>query len=331
MNKQELIELHRGGSASHFVKLSEWEDESSNYFNRFFSKRVSDVICVPQKGDNVVEILKKWCEVTKKKNRRGALIVQNFNLLEHFNFLNATKYISGMPRSEGKPHSIYLVYNHSKHVILYLWTALADRKRNENLRKDIDMCRSDINLLVSLYQDELKSSGVKIVGLVITKSETQTFQLSCECCKIFVISRKIFDKLPIFLKWWEKFELWIDIPETNLSEVNPETYTKFIMKILSLMACTKCTYLPNFTKSTTSQIEQTCLLLNPEQMDIIYSPYNFLILKGNFGTGKSIIIQKKLENIANLLQKNEIIYFVNYNPKSNARIGFESFIRKNIY
>ena len=331
LNKQELIELHRGGSASHFVKLSEWEDESSNYFNRFFSKRVSDVICVPQKGDNVVEILKKWCEVTKKKNRRGALIVQNFNLLEHFNFLNATKYISGMPRSEGKPHSIYLVYNHSKHVILYLRTALADRKRNENLRKDIDMCRSDINLLVSLYQDELKSSGVKIVGLVITKSETQTFQLSCECCKIFVISRKIFDKLPIFLKWWEKFELWIDIPETNLSEVNPETYTKFIMKILSLMACTKCTYLPNFTKSTTSQIEQTCLLLNPEQMDIIYSPYNFLILKGNFGTGKSIIIQKKLENIANLLQKNEIIYFVNYNPKSNARIGFESFIRKNIY
>ena len=76
LNKQELIELHRGGSASHFVKLSEWEDESSNYFNRFFSKRVSDVICVPQKGDNVVEILKKWCEVTKKKNRRGALIVQ---------------------------------------------------------------------------------------------------------------------------------------------------------------------------------------------------------------------------------------------------------------
>ena len=38
LNKQELIELHRGGSASHFVKLSEWEDESSNYFNRFFSK-----------------------------------------------------------------------------------------------------------------------------------------------------------------------------------------------------------------------------------------------------------------------------------------------------
>ena len=329
VKKDEYVELHRGGSASHFVRLSEWENESANYFHRFFLKRLNDILCVPQKGDDVVETLKKWCAFTKSKNK-GALIVQNLNLLEQVRFLNATKYLSGMLKNQDKPYSRYLVYNCSKNVILYLRTAMVDKKRNINLQKEIDMCISDITILITLYQDELQKSGVKIIGLVITKSEFKTSKLNCEFCRIFVISKNIFDNLPVFLKWWEKFELWIDIPEANLGKVNPETYKIFSMKILSLMACNRCMYLPNFTQCIASQIEQTCLLLNPEQMDVIYSPYKFTILRGNFGTGKSIIIQKKLENLANLLQKHEIIYFINYDPKSNALIGFESYVRKNV-
>ena len=92
------------------------------------------------------------------------------------------------------------------------------------------------------------------------------------------------------------------------------------------MACAKCKYMPNFTSNVTSQMEQACLLLNPQQMKILYSSYNFVILKGNFGTGKTILLQKKLEDLAPKLTKNQIIYYINYDRKSKAFVEVKRYI-----
>ena len=100
--------------------------------------------------------------------------------------------------------------------------------------------------------------------------------------------------------------------------------------MLSLMACTKCRYMPNFTTNVTSQMKQACLLLNPEQMEVLYSSCNFVILKGNFGTGKTILLQKKLKDLAPKLTKNQIIYYINYDRKSKAFVEVERFI-ENIF
>ena len=94
------------------------------------------------------------------------------------------------------------------------------------------------------------------------------------------------------------------------------------------MACTKFTYLPNFTKELASQINQACLFLTPEQVELIYYSKNRTILNGDFGTGKSIVLQKKLENLAKVIPEDEIIYYINYDGKSNVLVDVKNFVER---
>lgn len=326
LNSDQVITLSRGGSASHFLKVSEWKQECTNFFNRYFSKRLNDIICIPQHGDTLIKTLKSWCQVTQKKNKQGALIVKDFDLLEHFKFLKISQNVRNHEKMINRS-SCYLVYNSSENVILYLLKC-KDENCEKNLEDEMKQCASDIHLLINLYQDELKDSGVTIIGLVVTNSENHSFKLKCELCKIFVLSMKLFENIVSFNAWLKEYSRWFEISTSDLIQSSCDSFAPFCAKILSLMACTNCTFLPNFTKSVSSQIEQLCLLLNPEQMGIVYSPFNYTILKGSFGTGKTIIMQKKLENLAKVMRKDELIYYINYDHKSNALIGVKKFIEK---
>lgn len=68
LNMDQIVSIYCGGAKRHFVKLSEWKQESTHYFNRFFSKRLNDIICVPQHGDIVTKTLQEWCQKTQKNH-----------------------------------------------------------------------------------------------------------------------------------------------------------------------------------------------------------------------------------------------------------------------
>ena len=320
-NDKEILLLYRGGGEFDNLKLSDWTKESASYFDRFFAKILNDndIICIPQHGpheDVVMRVLKEWCLMGK------ALVVQNFDLSKHSELLKDPKYGFMSFKNKINQSSCYLVYNFNENIILYLCRDKGDNS-SKKLEEQMSHCMSDVLLLVNLYEDELKLSGVKIVGLVISNSETQNFKLKCEFCKKFVIPLKAFQSPSTFRSWLEEFTKWFGISESNLYQQDIKSFSLFCTKMISLMACTKCEYLPNFTANVTSQLEQACLLLNPEQMEILYSPCNFVILKGNFGTGKTIILQKKLEDLAQKLTEKQMIYYINYDGKSNSLIDIK--------
>ena len=328
-NDKELLPIYRGGGKkSDKVKLSDWEKESESYFNKFFAKSSSDndIICVPQHGpheDKVMETLRKWCLIG---DRQQALLVQNFDLSKHMNLLKEPNYNFMTFKNEINRPSCYLVYNFNENFIFYLCRD-KDVKTNKNLEELMSHCVSDLLVLVNLYQDELKQTGVNIIGFVISNSESQTFKLKCEVCKLFVIPLKSFESASTFHFWLEKFTSYIKNSELYYQQ-DKKMFSLFCTKFLSLMACTECEYLPNFTRNVTSQMEQACILLNPEQMDILYSSRKFVILKGNFGTGKTIVLQKKLEELVQNLTKEQVIYYINYDRKSNALIDVKNFIKR---
>ena len=66
-------------------------------------------------------------------------------------------------------------------------------------------------------------------------------------------------------------------------------------------------------------MEHMLVMLTPEQKDILYSGDKHLIIKGPYGCGKTIIARKKLEMLSGEPAKNgknEIVYFVCYDPRS---------------
>ena len=316
------ILLCRGPSTPELMNLARWKQECKNYFHRFFSKRVNDVICLPQHGDGLIRTLEEWCCGNKKSNKKGALIIKNIDLSKQMKFL-------GIQNREvmnwEKPGS-YLAYNCTENVILYLHLA-KDISSKENLNKEMRRCRSDIHLLINLYRDELENSGVTIVGIVISNSETHNLKLNCDMCSIFVTTKKVFKDLDSCKIWWSEISEWLKVDELDQTKAE-NCFLAFCSKMLGLMACTNCSYLPNFTKNFASQIKQACIFLTPEQIDVTYYSKNYTILKGDFGTGKSIVLQKKLENLAKVIPEDEIIYYFNYDGKSNVYITVKNFVEK---
>ena len=66
-------------------------------------------------------------------------------------------------------------------------------------------------------------------------------------------------------------------------------------------------------------MEHVLMLLTRQQKDIIYSDKKDLIIRGPYGSGKSIVVRKKLEILLNELEKsekNEVAYFICHYPKT---------------
>ena len=316
------ILLYRGASAPELMNIVSLKQEYKCYFERFFSKRLNDAICLPQHGDKVMRTLEKWCCDTTKNNKKGALIIQNVDLLKQMSYLGIQR--KGFVDSEKS--SCYLVYNCTENVILYLQLA-KDVDNKGNMGKEMKRCRSNIHLLVNLYRNELESSGVTIVGIIISNSETESLKLNCELCSIFLVSMKVFENLDSCKFWWNQNSGWLKVDDLDQNQ-KEKCFSSFCSKMIGLMACTNCTWLPSFTTKFASQIKQACLILTPEQVEVIYYSKNHTILKGDFGTGKSIVLQKKLENLAKKISEDEIIYYINYDDKSNIFVGIKNFIEK---
>ena len=322
VNDNANILLYRGASAPELMNTVSLEQEYKCYFERFFSKRLNDAICLPQHGDNVMRTLEEWCCDTKKNNKKGALIIQNVDLLKQMSYLG----IQRKDFVDSEKTSCYLAYNCTENVILYLQLA-KDVNSKENIDKEMKRCRSNIHLLVNFYRNELESSGVTVVGIIISNSETQNLKLNCDLCNIFVVSIKVFDNLDSCKFWWNENSGWLKVDDLD-QNVKEKCFSSFCSKMLGLMACTNYTWLPSFTTKFASQIKQACLILTPEQVEVIYYSKNHTILKGDFGTGKSIVLQKKLENLAKRISEDEIIYYINYDDKSNIFVGIKNFVEK---
>ena len=52
-------------------------------------------------------------------------------------------------------------------------------------------------------------------------------------------------------------------------------------------------------------------------MEVVYSGQNRIFLTGSYGTGKPIIIDKKIEIFLENLRNKEIIYYVNFEQESH--------------
>ena len=317
------VKIIYGGGESHLMNLAEWHKTSKSYYDRFFGCDLHKVIAIPSHGNNIVETLRKWCS----KNHGKGIIAEGYDLIEHFNFLgvNPQHITSVSPHREC--YQRIIVFNYSEKVIFIIHKV---NKMGESLNGELTCISTDIKLLVTLYKDELKGSGCKIIGLVVIKEDMQNLKMHCHLCKIFIVSDKIFRTLKSVETWWQKFEQWCEMKELNLYNANKNLFALISSKLLSFMANCKCVHLPNLTNIPASQVEQTHLLLTPEQIEILYSSEPHVCIRGNFGTGKSIVALKKIMLLSQTLKKNDIIYFVNYDQRSSfhREVEFQYKIKK---
>ena len=180
-------------------------------------------------------------------------------------------------------------------------------------------------MLLLMFRDELKSSGVVVTGLVVSLGKNLHLESNCTNCQNFIVTKEEFESAGNINNFWKKYKeknIFNKI-KTCLPEGDKEKeFMAVTSKILPYLASYQyqvCNtqYLPTLQKDATKNILQAELLLDRYQVEIAHSLENHIILKGDYGTGKTIICIKKIEILSTVLRDREKIYYINFQGKSD--------------
>ena len=350
--KQECLEIKEGAGSETILEYPEWEKRCERLFNTFFSRGASSrIILFPdveipfhnqirqaEIWKRVMITLNNWCRKSSPKNAtqrksKGAtgLIIRNYDLKDHLYFRgieeDEIKDTLGFSSSGNmfdfqESDTRFFVFNPSRNIILIIRLIELQEGDPKLLKKEVDHCIDEVNLLCFLLRDELENTGVIVTGLVAYSGENAHSQSVCEDCDN-IVSSKIFNSVKTFKGFLKSFfkirkieDLKIHVAR-NLKKTKENVFQAVASKILGYLSHLQFKMLeepvlPVTEQDATDNIKQAELLLNCYQMEIAYSDDKRIWLEGNYGTGKTIVALKKLELLLKALKTKEVIYYVSF-------------------
>ena len=314
-NNKEL-EIHGGVGEMgvKVVKMVQWKKKCKSYFNRYF--KTSSIILMPSDRDMIMNTLSSICSDTKGRG----FVFKNYNIVKHLEFLGYTKAALKVNLGETPTtkNNSYIAYVEQKNAIL-----ICEKVSNSS---HIYQCLKNIVVMVkyflTLYNMKIQSSGVTIIGLLITENEKQKDLVKCSFCHLFSPSYKYFESPTAFKEYWnfiETYEGWWNL--ANHKQQN-NLFDDLAGEILCFMALQE-NGLPTLTDDKSQQFKQTYFLYTPRQLDVHLSDAKHLLIQGSYGSGKSILGLKKLELIWKSLRQNEKIIYINFDRSSNLHFLME--------
>ena len=295
-------------------------------FTKFYkqNKKPIEVITIPifnqsdkkqitQIWEKAMSVTKEWCENSSIK---CGLIVRNYNIKGHVLF---SKINLDMNETFGQCNERLLVFNPAEGAVLTIYFVESD----ETLVEEVHNCIEEVNLLGLLFRDELSESGVIVTGIVACSEKIN--HDSCLDCRNIFVSYNIFTSLERFIKFWDSYtdqNVYTRILQNQVNNDKVKAFEAVATKMVGFLAHLQYTTsdetkLPVPKNSPEKDITETELLLNRYQMEVVYSSHDRIFLTGSYGTGKSIIIDKKIEILLENLKDKEIIYYVNFEEKSH--------------
>ena len=323
---RKAVSVNFGANFTKTFSYKNWKKHCSKFFNHFYTSNgtVTEVITVPditgkrEDGScwsSSINTLKKWC--TFSQNSLG-LIVTNYDIKEHLLFLGATESLLRETlniENFSKDKEMLIVFNACERVIFIIHFAL------ENLNEKVARCIEDVRLFSLLLKKELNESGVVIAGLIAYHGKTKHASVRCDHCKYLIVAPEVFESPERFMRFFKHYKI-----ESNFNKIETETiadnkdqvFRAVSSKILGYMARYKTAFLPTLQVDSVKNIEQAEMLLDRYQMEIVYSRENRVILRGDYGSGKTVIALKKIQLLLKTIKDKEVIYYVNFTCKSEV-------------
>ena len=294
------------------MELSKWKNESIDYFNRYFIKR--NIISIPFEKNDILETLSDWC---KGENAEGkGLIVNGYDTVDHFKFLGVNqKDLSNIldvsPCLDNYSH--YIAFSKDKGIILTI--RVVESFENQVVEQSV----SDTKILTALYLEELRNSGIKVISVIAVKSKVKSVPL-CTICETYLVNEETLRNTELFEKWWKEIESDLAYTGHWDNNVKSNFFELFCSKLIAFMAHATNYKMPDFSLPPNQQVQQTHLFLTEEQMGVVFMRSKHVFIKGSYGSGKTIIAQKKLEMIVSNIKDSEMVIYLNYDKESGVHI-----------
>lgn len=348
--KQESVGIYCSKDIPKSLPYQKWEESCKDLLCTFFwrEEAYSGIITFPgaklttlnrleqgEMWERAMTILKTWCK-SSCLNKPLGLIVRNYDLKSHLYFCGISskdiKKILNIKVKRFKKILEFLensermiVFNPSQNIILVIH--LVEVEKGNQLKNQVYHCINEVNLWCFLLRDSLKESGVIVTGLLVYSGEydyRKSKCANCSNCSNFIVSHEIFNSVEIFDMFWEQFitqNCYDKLAEHLKSGDKMKTFEAIASKMVGFLSHLQFTVLeqpvlPVVENNATKNIKQAELLLDLYQMEVAYSQENFILLTGNYGTGKTTVVLKKIKLLARDLKENEVIYYINFHAKS---------------
>ena len=210
-------------------------------------------------------------------------------------------------------YSHYIAFSKEKGIILTIRVA-------EIFESEVvEQCVSDTKILTALYLEELRNSGIKLISVIAVKNQVKSVPL-CTICDTYLVNEETLRNTEFFEKWWKEIESDLSYTGDWDSNVKSNFFELFCSKLIAFMAHATNYKMPDFSLPPNQQVQQTHLFLTEEQMGVVFMRSKHVFIKGSYGSGKTIIAQKKLEMILSNIKDSEMVMYLNYDEESGVHI-----------
>ena len=294
---------------------ADFEKRCTAYFEGNFETLATETPLIlpykePKNFKEIVNTMEQWCRKTNKSSKLKGLVLHSFLVfkhLEHFGFTGKVLK-DGLNIERFSEEPVIIVYNPQENVILLVRNA-----QNQDLTTDIRFGLDDLNMFILLFYDKLKYSNMKLISLIVT-DKSQNFK--CPNCKNNLLSLEDFKDIHTFENCWEERATYFE--KEYMKNVNHGFIKTFLATMTGTVAATLVygKYIPTLTDKSDEQMANVAVLLTQEQLEIVYSEYRHIIIRGGFGCGKTIIAVAMLRKISGNLESDEKLYYICYDPRS---------------
>ena len=331
--QRKAVTIFQGAHVKKTVNHSQWQKNCQAYVRKFYTKgeRFVEAILVPDftkkeqpheiLWNDVInlEIIKQWCSLS---NNDLGIIIPNYNIVDHFDFYDISKARLQKALNITSIHldnNRLLIFNASSKLLAVIRVA-----SETQLKDEIENCIIDINMLLLMFRDELEGSGVLVTGFVVYLGNNIHLKSLCSKCQHFIVTKEVFESVESINDFWNEYKeqnIFKKIKEKLPEGDKGKEFMNISSKIIPYLAsyqyrvCER-QLLPTLEEDATRNIRQAELLLDRYQMEIAYSRENRIILKGDYGTGKTIIFLKKIEILSSVVRDRESIYYINFQGRS---------------
>lgn len=187
---------------------------------------------------------------------------------------------------------------------------------------------NDIKSLLVLNKELLKEETVIFLNIVAAPN-LDSFEDSNICGKCHVMDRKTVRNYETVIEFFQ--DCLRQYHNNGKSKKTQSTFIKILGNIFGFLATRKSirSYVPAFDGKPTEQVKT--LLLNTDQLEILYSEEKKKFICGHFGSGKSLLGLYQMQDLAQSAKTKTDIFYISWDINSiinHVKVFCQSFSRK---
>ena len=316
------------------------------HFKKYIWKRMNaEIFTIPNLDENIshtkpvltsqiytiMSTMKSWCNKNQKEGNLKGFVSYAYSHSKSLRFSESILQNKLYKTAYEDFHETVIVYNPTKHVVFLIRVAIS-----KNLEDEIKLSTNDMMKFVLTFFDILCKSGVKLINLLVTDEGLNSYQLKCGSCKHQIISIKSFGSSKSFDAWWEKKEQQFTI-SVIYRDLNENFSSDFLAKLGGYLAPLQLSRenissgKPPFHFNYSIEKVTGVLKMTPEQTRIVYLPQKHLIIKGSYGSGKTVVACKRAELIARAMTKEDSLYYIICDSRSMLREEIQQHPEINVF